>query len=193
MKLCTIEYKLILFKIRQLLVLRILNSAEENLLSGFDSVYRYPETTGHPVLFIYNDHPSGRWLSVLFKNQHPEIKGVRQMAEKKKRADERSDESLSFLNENAGSLIKMLRTRARLSGEELGEIIGLSQQQVSRYERGISELTLSQLQKFAAVFDMSIWEFMDRLYFIFYMENESNTGDKRAFGRYDPELWWGKS
>lgn len=130
---------------------------------------------------------------MLFKNQHPEIKGVRQMAEKKKRADERSDESLSFLNENAGSLIKMLRTRARLSGEELGEIIGLSQQQVSRYERGISELTLSQLQKFAAVFDMSIWEFMDRLYFIFYMENENNTGDKRAFGRYDPELWWGKS
>lgn len=115
------------------------------------------------------------------------------MAEKKKRADEGADESLLFLNENAGSLIKMLRTRARLSGEELGEIIGLSQQQVSRYERGISELTLSQLQKFAAVFDMSIWEFMDRLYFIFYMENENNTGDKRAFGRYDPELWWGKS
>lgn len=130
---------------------------------------------------------------MLFKNQHPGIKGVRQMAEKKKRADERSDESLSFLNENAGSLIKILRIRARLSGEELGEIIGLSQQQVSRYERGISELTLSQLQKFAAVFDMSIWEFMDRLYFIFYMENENNTGDKRIFGRYDPELWWGRS
>lgn len=112
---------------------------------------------------------------------------------KKKRADERSDKSLSFLNENAGNLIKILRTRARLSGEELGEIIGLSQQQVSRYERGISELTLNQLQKFGAVFDMSIWEFMDRLYFIFYMENENNTGDKRVFRRYDPELWWERS
>lgn len=69
---------------------------------------------------------------------------------------------------NAGHLIRKLRKKSGMSGKELGETIGLSQQQVSCYERGESEFTLEKLQKFAAVFEMNIWQFMREINYLFH-------------------------
>lgn len=95
-----------------------------------------------------------------------------------------TDLCLFSLNENAGRLLRSLRCQLGISGEELGGIIGLSQQQVSRYERGESELTLGQLQRFSEALNMSIWEFVGKLYLIFYLDKENNTGEVYASDMY---------
>ncbi|EMJ4843577.1 TPA: helix-turn-helix transcriptional regulator [Morganella morganii] len=70
------------------------------------------------------------------------------------------------LCENIGHLIRELRVTNKMSGRDLGNIIGVSQQQVSRYENGMSELTMKQICRISEVFDMTIWQFMDALYYI---------------------------
>ncbi|HDF2330308.1 TPA: helix-turn-helix transcriptional regulator [Morganella morganii] len=64
-----------------------------------------------------------------------------------------------------GALIKELRVSRRMSGEILGGLLGISQQQISRYERGESKLTLNQINNISYVFNMSLWEFMEILRF----------------------------
>lgn len=65
------------------------------------------------------------------------------------------------LNQGVGYLIRFLRRREKMSGEVLAGFLGISQQQISRYELETTELTLKQLCNISAVFNMSIWEFMD--------------------------------
>lgn len=77
---------------------------------------------------------------------------------------------------NAGRLIRQLRKESGMSGEILGRLTGLSQQQVSCYERGESEFTLEKLQKFAAIFEMNIWQFMRELNFLLHQENKEKSG-----------------
>lgn len=67
------------------------------------------------------------------------------------------------LQECVGILLRKLRIEKGLSGEELAFYVGLSQQQISRYERAESEMTLGQLQMFSEALGMSIWKFMDIL------------------------------
>ncbi|EQB9157411.1 helix-turn-helix domain-containing protein [Morganella morganii] len=97
------------------------------------------------------------------------------------------------LNENAGQLIKALRKSKKVSGEVLAGFLGISQQQVSRYERGETELTLEQIKKISGFFNISIWEFMDILYFFYVKKhNELNEIDKiisQSF--YNKRQWWG--
>lgn len=71
----------------------------------------------------------------------------------------------SPLSQNAGLLIKELRVSKGMSGEVLAGYVGISQQQVSRYECGATKLTLEQLQNITNVFNISIFEFMNMLYF----------------------------
>ena len=64
----------------------------------------------------------------------------------------------------AGSVILSRRKSMGLSGKELGKRVGLSQQQVSRYERGKTSLTLSQLVCFSVALDMSLLQFINELF-----------------------------
>lgn len=70
----------------------------------------------------------------------------------------------TLLNERLGSLIKKLRKSRKMSGEVLAGFIGVSQQQLSRYERGESELTIKKIAYISMAFNMNIWQFMDILY-----------------------------
>ena len=100
------------------------------------------------------------------------------------------------LDENIGRLIKELRIQKNFTASDLGHIIGISQQQVSRYERGISAFSLELIKKFANVFNMTIWQFMDLVYIIYYLDTESretinNNDDKcKLNSQYDPAVWW---
>ncbi|WP_025154722.1 helix-turn-helix domain-containing protein [Morganella morganii] len=80
----------------------------------------------------------------------------------------------SLLYKNAGVLIKELRTGRGMSGEILGGLVGISQQQISRYERGETRLTLDQVSKIAGALNISIWEFMKMLEVFFY-DNKNTT------------------
>lgn len=66
-----------------------------------------------------------------------------------------------------------------MSGEELAFYVGLSQQQISRYERAESEMTLGQLQMFSEALGMSIWKFMDILRLLLDPEVYENKKSKQ--------------
>lgn len=67
------------------------------------------------------------------------------------------------INKEAGRLIKKLRINHNMSEENLGAIVGLSQQQISRYENGSSQLTLRMVERLSGVFHITLWEYIDML------------------------------
>ncbi|MGX4743954.1 helix-turn-helix domain-containing protein [Providencia sp. wls1943] len=61
------------------------------------------------------------------------------------------------LNEATGLFIRQKRIELGLNGSDLGRLLNVSQQQISRYERGITSLTLHQLEQFLRALAVS-WE-----------------------------------
>jgi transcriptional regulator with XRE-family HTH domain len=55
-----------------------------------------------------------------------------------------------------GQRIRAYRLNRRLSQAALGEKIGVSFQQIQKYERGLNRIGVSRLKKIATVFDTSI-------------------------------------
>jgi transcriptional regulator with XRE-family HTH domain len=55
-----------------------------------------------------------------------------------------------------GEKIKKLRQDKNLSQADLGQIIGVHEKHISRYERGISQLSVENLRKMAEVFGVSV-------------------------------------
>lgn len=59
-----------------------------------------------------------------------------------------------------GNKIKQLRKEKGLTGEELARCIGVSQQQVSRYEQGINCVNIDLLAKLSELFKVPIQMFL---------------------------------
>lgn len=59
--------------------------------------------------------------------------------------DSRRQLSPEQLNRKVGMFLRLRRESLGLTGEQLGKMMYLSQQQISRYERGVNALTLHQL------------------------------------------------
>ncbi len=57
---------------------------------------------------------------------------------------------------NIGEKIKKLRLERNISQAKLGEIIGVHEKHISRYERGISHPSAEILKKMAGFFEVSI-------------------------------------
>ena len=64
------------------------------------------------------------------------------------------------INQAVGAVIRSLRKEKKLSGYDLGCLTGLSQQQISRYERGSNHLTLSLLIEILLALDTTLDEFL---------------------------------
>lgn len=64
------------------------------------------------------------------------------------------------INSEAGEFIRMIRIQKGLSGTELGKLIGVSQQQISRYERGYNTLSLSDFAFILSVMNVSLLDFI---------------------------------
>lgn len=62
------------------------------------------------------------------------------------------------LNLFIGNLIKKKRKLKNLSGKELGRLLKLSQQQISKYENGKTSFTLENILIFSSVLDMNDFE-----------------------------------
>jgi transcriptional regulator with XRE-family HTH domain len=60
-----------------------------------------------------------------------------------------------------GNTIKNARRGAGMSQIDLAEKIGVSYQQVQKYEKGASELTLSRLQQIAEILTIPLHTFFD--------------------------------
>ncbi|MFS3860886.1 helix-turn-helix domain-containing protein [Proteus mirabilis] len=59
-----------------------------------------------------------------------------------------------------GSEIKRLRIKKGLTGAELGKLINLSQQQISRYERGLNCINMAKLLDILHALDTSPLQYM---------------------------------
>lgn len=63
----------------------------------------------------------------------------------------------------AGALIRQYRRELGLTGKQLGDRVGMSQQHVLRYERSNTELTLSKVGLFAAALGLTFPQFIHEL------------------------------
>lgn len=64
------------------------------------------------------------------------------------------------LREDIGSFIRKSRQEKALSASQLGELVKLSQQQISRYECGITNINVEMLNLFLTVLDKTWTDFL---------------------------------
>lgn len=91
------------------------------------------------------------------------------------------DGSLS-LSRYTGELLRTIRYKSGLSGRELAKSINISQQQVSRYERGETEFHLGMLFRFLSALDMNECEMQ---HFFYQIVNKANGMSEYQFGEYE--------
>ena len=60
-----------------------------------------------------------------------------------------------------GKKLREIRTISGMSQEQVGELIGVSLQQIRKYEVGISRISASKLYEFSQLFDKPISSFFD--------------------------------
>ncbi|NHN83469.1 helix-turn-helix domain-containing protein [Acetobacter musti] len=76
-------------------------------------------------------------------------------------AGEESATRISDLDSHVGARIRLRRTMLGMSQEKLGEAIGLTFQQIQKYERGANRVSASRLFDIAKVLDVPIGFFYD--------------------------------
>lgn len=76
---------------------------------------------------------------------------------------------------HAGHRLRQIRTLQGMSQEKLGEKVGLSFQQVQKYERGANRMGASRLFEFAQIFEIEIQYFFDEM-----SDDVSQTNGARA-------------
>lgn len=60
-----------------------------------------------------------------------------------------------------GSRIRTYRQKAGLSQEQLAELVGVSFQQIQKYESGFTTLNITKLQQIALALNVSVTDFFD--------------------------------
>lgn len=65
-----------------------------------------------------------------------------------------------YINQCIGLVLREFRKCKGLSGVELAKLVGLSQQQISRYESGKNQVTLCMLFEILMALDVSIEKFI---------------------------------
>jgi len=78
-------------------------------------------------------------------------------------ADERNARRPNPIDAHVGTRVKMRRMLLGMSQEKLGELLGLTFQQVQKYEKGVNRIGASRLFDLAHVLGVSIQYFYDEL------------------------------
>lgn len=84
----------------------------------------------------------------------------------------------SPIDSHVGSRVRLRRTLLGMSQEKLGEALGLTFQQVQKYERGVNRIGASRLFDLARVLDVPISFFFDDMPDAL----GNGTGTRRNFG-----------
>ncbi|EPL6453985.1 MULTISPECIES: helix-turn-helix domain-containing protein [Providencia] len=66
----------------------------------------------------------------------------------------------NIFNKKIGCFIRNKRKRMDITGRDLGVMLNVSQQQVSRYENGITNITVTMLNDILEILDVSWEEFL---------------------------------
>ncbi len=80
---------------------------------------------------------------------------------------------------HVGGRVRLRRTLLGLSQEKLGEAVGLTFQQIQKYERGANRIGASRLFEFSRILDVPVSFFFDD------MPESYATGERRATGMSD--------
>ncbi len=80
---------------------------------------------------------------------------------KTKKKNQRSAQDIDV---HVGQKLRELRTLKDISQEKLAEAVGLTFQQVQKYERGTNRISCSRLSQFADVLDVSVTAFFPDKY-----------------------------
>lgn len=85
--------------------------------------------------------------------------------ERKSRAEQMGDKEVRAtpIDMHVGSRVRLRRTLLGMSQEKLGHALGLTFQQVQKYERGVNRIGASRLLDLARVLDVPIGFFFDDL------------------------------
>ncbi len=83
----------------------------------------------------------------------------------------------SPIDAHVGSRVRLRRTLLGMSQEKLGEALGLTFQQVQKYERGVNRIGASRLFDLARVLDVPISFFFDDM-----PDTMGNGASRRSFG-----------
>lgn len=75
-----------------------------------------------------------------------------------------SNYELSEMELSIGREIRCLRKKNGMSGEKLGLLLGVSQQQISRYESAKSKVTINTLFTILNLFNVSLVRFFERVF-----------------------------
>jgi transcriptional regulator with XRE-family HTH domain len=59
----------------------------------------------------------------------------------------------NIISGQVGAFLRKSRKEKNMTGKQLAKLIGISQQQISRYEMGITAITLDQLDIFLSILD----------------------------------------
>ena len=92
-----------------------------------------------------------------------EVKGNSEMARAEQVAGTEREGRPSPIDVHVGSRIRLRRTLLGMSQERLGEALGLTFQQVQKYERGVNRVGASRLFDLSRVLDVPISFFFDDL------------------------------
>lgn len=77
---------------------------------------------------------------------------------------------------HVGSRLRARRTMLGLSQEELGEAVGITFQQIQKYERGLNRIGSSRLFEFSKILKVNISYFFEELH----TDKESDQTEQRA-------------
>jgi transcriptional regulator with XRE-family HTH domain len=76
----------------------------------------------------------------------------------------RASQRVNDINKLIGFFLKDIRKSNNLTGEEIAKKLDISQQQWSRYERGVNKLSLDKLLVILLILDVSPHEVLDYLF-----------------------------
>jgi transcriptional regulator with XRE-family HTH domain len=69
----------------------------------------------------------------------------------------------NFVDKHVGSRVRMRRMLIGMSQEKLGEALGITFQQIQKYEKGTNRISASRLQQIASVLGVTIGFFYEGL------------------------------
>ncbi len=73
------------------------------------------------------------------------------------------NEGYAYVDEHVGDRIRVRRTLLGMNQEKLGEALGLSFQQVQKYEKGADRVSASRLFQLSKILNVSMSYFFDNL------------------------------
>ncbi|MTB65389.1 helix-turn-helix domain-containing protein [Providencia sp. wls1943] len=88
----------------------------------------------------------------------------------------------NIISGQVGTFLRKARKEKNMTGKQLAKLIGISQQQISRYEMGITAITLDQLDIFLSILDkrwVDVIKYVDSE-----VNSEREKDSKENIGRY---------